>query len=199
MSELEYLKHASTLCPTSIVSMDWICEPNAIRKTGLSISKHVEKTVTSLGTILNLIEHSPKIRPIRFASGSYFDVIGVIQGWSIEDYLCCIDMLRDQGLILPHMAVGSLCRPNSEKQVIRILRAIKRELPDVKLHGLGVKTSVLKYPEAREILYSVDSAAWGHDCYALSGRDAKAPCLKNWYNKISNLAQQDHNQTKLLL
>ena len=198
MSEVAYFKHALSLNPNFIVSMDWMCEPNAIRKTGLSVKKHIENTVSSLWSILNFVER--KYGEIDNGASPLSilpTIIGVIQGWTIEDYLYCIGLLRDQGLILPYMGVGTLCRRNSEKQIIRILRTIKRELPGVKLHGFGIKTSVLKYPEARELLYSVDSAAWGHYCYNVSGKDAKAPILSEWYRKNDQLAQPHPNQTKL--
>jgi len=198
MSEASYLKHALSLNANLIVSMDWMCEPNVIKKTGLSVKKHIENTVSSLRTILNLADRIPEVRLMSASSPeSSFGIIGVIQGWSIEDYLCCIDLLREQDLILPYMGVGSLCRRNSEKQIIRILRTIKRELPNIKLHGFGVKTSVLKYPEARELLFSLDSAAWGHYCYNVSGKEAKAPVLTEWYRKVNSLAQSHPNQTKL--
>jgi hypothetical protein len=201
MSEAEYFKHALLLNPYLIVSMDWMCEPTIIKKTGLSVKKHIENTVFSLWTILNHVEKAhPKEKNGASFNSPFFSsdfILGVIQGWSIEDYLFCIDLLREQGLILPYMGVGTLCRRNSEKQIIRILRHIKRELPDVKLHGFGVKTSVLRYPEARELLYSVDSAAWGHYCYNASGKDAKSPILIKWYREVNRSAQLHPNQTKL--
>lgn len=198
MNEKQYLEHAHLLNPNLTVSMDWMCEPDIIKRTGLSIKEHIEKTVSSYWTILNIIDtHPGNIIESASSFNNIPGVLGVIQGWSIEDYLSCIDLLRDHDLIQPYMGVGTLCRRHSEKQILHILRAIKRELPNVQLHGFGVKTSILKYPEARELLYSIDSAAWGHYCYHLSGRQAKAPILSRWYKDIQKLANSDQKQSKL--
>jgi ribosomal protein L11 len=41
-----------------------------------------------------------------------------------------------------------------------ILKAIKAERPDLRLHGFGIKTTALSWEEVRDNLESADSMAW---------------------------------------
>lgn len=84
----------------------------------------------------------------------------VVQGWEISDYLSNLDILKDDGLLTGRLGIGSICRRGRTDEIVRIIRAIKANVPGwVKLHGFGVKTAVLG-TEARFLLHSVDSSSW---------------------------------------
>lgn len=133
--------------PDVFVCMDWMCEPGQIRKSGLSVEEHIKKTVSNASEILN--EYDGKSEPMV-----------VIQGWEIEDYLHCIDRLKEQDCIVERMGIGSICREGQKDRVKNIILSIKDELPNVKLHGFGIKKTFLKDKEIVDALYSSDSFAW---------------------------------------
>jgi hypothetical protein len=54
-----------------------------------------------------------------------------------------------------------VCRRNGNPNAIEdVLLAIKRERPDLRLHGFGIKVAALKRPTVRAVLHSADSMAW---------------------------------------
>jgi hypothetical protein len=59
------------------------------------------------------------------------------------------------------VGVGSVCKRNGNPDAIGdVLLAIKRERPDLRLHGFGIKVSALKRGTVRALLHSSDSMAW---------------------------------------
>lgn len=130
------------------VSQDWMCEAFIVKKTGLSVRKHQELT----------IERFDQLRAIDLC-GVY--LMPVLQGFAPADY---VEHLRMYGARLEHGAwvgVGSVCKRNgTPDQVGAVLHAIKRERPDLRLHGFGLKTTALAHPLARSLLFTADSMAW---------------------------------------
>ena len=62
------------------------------------------------------------------------------------------------------MGIGSICRRTKLDNIANIIKAIKKELPNVKLHGFGVKIKIFKlYPQTIKMLYSSDSSAWSYN------------------------------------
>ena len=51
-------------------------------------------------------------------------------------------------------------RQGSPGGIEALLRAIKTERPDIRLHGFGVKLTALKNAAVRELLDTADSMAW---------------------------------------
>lgn len=150
----EYLKHVEKWNPYYFVNMDWMCEPYQLKKTGKTVKEHQEQT---LDNQVKLMELSEGINP---------RLMGVIQGWSVDDYLSHIDMIRERGCLLDYMGVGSVCRRNSKTEILQILMRIKKEIPRTKLHAFGVKKDVFKDRLGQRIfdcLHSSDSMAWSYN------------------------------------
>jgi len=169
----EYLHYVELHQPTLFFNMDYICEPFVLQKTGMTVKQHQSKTLDNQIRIMDLLDN--------YDIKSNF--AGCIQGWQISDYLNCIDMLKEHGLITSIMGVGSICRRNSEYQIIKILEAIKQELPNTKLHGFGIKTDILKIPIVYKYLNSCDSMAW-----SFAGRKSKKLCMNCKYPNVKNCA-----------
>lgn len=144
----EYLDCIRRFKPDYFVNMDWMCEPAIIQKTGKSIWYHINATIENY---YNMVQ---KLSEVEIKQ-----CIPVIQGWEIKDYLYCIERYEKNGLITPYMGVGSVCRRGSAREIAKILSIIKGELPNVNLHGFGVKKSVIDLLPSN-ILYSIDSAAY---------------------------------------
>ncbi|GFJ76467.1 hypothetical protein Phou_006470 [Phytohabitans houttuyneae] len=128
---------------------DWMCEPQILAKTGLTIAAHQDYTVVNY---LRLRELAPEL-----------PIIPVVQGWTVGDYLRCVDRYATYGVDLTGaglVGVGSICRRQSTNQVKEILTALHRA-GVTRLHGFGVKTlGLAKYAD---LLASADSMAWSRE------------------------------------
>lgn len=124
---------------------DWMCEPMMLEKTGLTVAEHQARTV---GNFLDLKALDPAA-----------PIIPVLQGWTLDDYLHCIDLYDRSGVDLveePTVGLGSVCRRQSTKDIHRLVYEIAST--GLKLHGFGVKTSGLSM--YGDLLFSADSFAW---------------------------------------
>ena len=164
--------------PDFIAQQDWMCEDFILKKTGLSVKEHQTRTVD------NFLE----------LSGHADNIIPVIQGFTKNEYIDCIEMFLKAGVDLanyPTVGLGSICRRQSMDEVVEIVKYITSY--GIKLHGFGVKQVGLK--NMGHLLKSADSMAW-----SFNARHEKplpdcthnncASCIEyalNWYNKIINL------------
>ena len=79
----------------------------------------------------------------------------VLQGFTPQEYGDAIQFGAWVG-------VGSVCKRQGNPSTIEaVLMAIKRERPDLKLHGFGVKSTALSSGLVWQLLYSADSQAHG--------------------------------------
>jgi len=130
------------------VSQDYMCEPFALAKTGLTVEDHQRLTIERFVDLLQVSDDDTPILP-------------VLQGWKPEDYARHVEWYGD---LLPQNAwvgVGSVCKRNAKPEsVLEILRSVVSVRPDLNLHGFGLKVSALRNESIRSILYSSDSMAW---------------------------------------
>jgi hypothetical protein len=84
---------------------DWACEPDLLRQWDRSVEDHQQWT---------LRDH---IQTIEQADQSWLDAepIAVLQGYDVRDYLECIDLFRDHGLITDKMGIGSNLSPQPDR------------------------------------------------------------------------------------
>lgn len=149
---------------------DWMVEPHIVQKTGLSVWIHQQKTVASY---LELMYRAPDL-----------PWTPVIQGWTLDDYLRCVELYDAVGVdlsLLPVVGVGSVCRRQGTDEAVRIFRTL--EGLGINLHGFGVKTQGLQ--KAKDVMWSSDSMAWsfmGRRRAPLPGHEARhkncANCLE---------------------
>jgi hypothetical protein len=129
------------------VSQDYMTEPFILEKTGLTIADHQRLTIERYDKLLEC------------DTGVY--ILPVLQGYQPEEYVAHI---RQYGGRLGYgmwVGVGSVCKRNSKpEQIEAVLRAIKRERPDLRLHGFGLKITALGNKVVRDLLWSADSMAW---------------------------------------
>ncbi len=128
------------------VSQDYMCEPFILDKTSLTTKDHQLLTIQRYDSIRN-------------KTSAY--VMPVLQGYWPEEY---VRHIRNYGWRLAEgqwTGVGSVCKRNADIHAIeQVLMAIKRERPDLKLHGFGVKLTALQSSIVRDCLHSADSMAW---------------------------------------
>lgn len=137
--------------------MDWMCEPDQIARTGLTVIEHQRRTVANYVELRQLAPDLP--------------FVPVVQGWTVADYVRCVQMYADAGVDLaaqPIVGVGSVCRRSSPTAVWLVLSAL-HALGLRNLHGFGVSASVL--PLVADLLVSSDSQAWSS-----AARSETEPC-----------------------
>lgn len=126
---------------------DWMCEPMMLAKTGLDVDTHQRYTVNSVIQLRSLAPDLP--------------FIPVLQGWTLEDYLRCVELYRTRGIELrdePVVGIGSVCRRQAEDEIEEIVGTLAGM--GLRLHGFGVKTRGFRYAR---FLVSSDSMAWSMD------------------------------------
>lgn len=137
------------LNPDFYVPMDYSCEPEISRNLGLmSNRQRIE------GTVKNAVKLADWESHLRG------EMVPVIQGYSLDEYRYCLDLYDQAGLIRDYMAVGSMCRRISSKELNNLIPGIYYEAQKLgcsKLHFFGLKLS----PDLEiydEMIFSRDSA-----------------------------------------
>lgn len=124
---------------------DWVCEPFMIERTGLSVREHQRRTVANFIELRCLAPDLP--------------IIPVLQGWTRDEYLTCLDMYQSAGIDLANeqlVGLGSVCRRQSTDEIRRIVMRLAGL--GLRLHGFGVKSQGLSL--YGRYLISADSMAW---------------------------------------
>jgi hypothetical protein len=147
---LEYLlKHR----PHLYALRDYPCEPDLLESLGRTVPDQIQRTV----------DHHVKLYEKVAGHPLADSAVTVVQGWTRDQYLNCLDALRDHGLPMTHVAIGSVCRRGHDDDIAEIVLAVRNALPsDTHLHAFGVKGSVLRFREVVDALDSVDSAAYDY-------------------------------------
>lgn len=126
---------------------DWMCEPDILKKTGLTVEEHQRRTVENYLELRALAPELPWVP--------------VVQGWGwAGDYRRCVELYWDHGVDLrtcPTVGVGTVCRRQQTITARFILRELHELLGD-RLHGFGFKVTGLR--ECATLLRSADSLAW---------------------------------------
>jgi len=125
--------------------MDWMCEPFMLARTGRSVADHQATTVENY---LALRQAAPSL-----------PFVPVLQGWTLADYLACVDRYAANGVNLvaaPLVGLGSVCRRQATSEIGQIVTTLA-EL-GLRLHGFGVKRAGLARYAAG--LVGADSMAW---------------------------------------
>ncbi len=148
-STSEYAEAIEKWKPDIAWTMDYPCEPSVRKKGGYTPKQAQELTINNQ---IKLLDQNA-------------DTQMVVQGWTVSDYLENLDKIKDQGMLTAHLGIGSVCRRGQNREINHIIKAIHNSIPSwVKLHGFGVKVSLLKdTTDTRFYLYSVDSQSWGYE------------------------------------
>lgn len=172
----------------AVVTPDFMCEDYIFaqreKHTGIryTIAEHQRLTVYNYKALRRLLPAHIYLMP-------------VLQGFTPDEYVDCMRLYGDA--LKPGMwvGVGSVCkRQGSPKHIEEVLKAIKRERPDLKLHGFGVKkTSLIESATVVDLLHSADSQAHNFvgsrkpgDRKFHSGNDPKN-AIAYYYSVVNNL------------
>jgi hypothetical protein len=157
------------------VSQDYMCEPHMLERTGLSIAEHQRLTIERYDNLLCCDVGGVAIIP-------------VLQGYAPQDYVSHIRQYGDRLTPGIWVGVGSVCKRNGNVSAIEeVLLAIKRERPDLRLHGFGLKSTALRSGLVHDLLESADSMAWSFAA-RIAGRNG------NDWNEAKRWADAIHEQ-----
>lgn len=127
---------------------DWMCEPEIIAKTGLSVPEHQRRTVANFLDLRTLAPDLP--------------FIPALQGYEPDDYLRCIDASTAAGIDLtsePLVGLGSVCRRSHLRPIAALVSDLSTS--GIRLHGFGMKVQGLR--RFGWALASSDSSSWSLD------------------------------------
>lgn len=131
---------------------DWPVEPQVRDELDLTVEELQQKTLEDHIRVLDAVEHDSRVDA---------QPVAVLQGWEPDDYLRCLDMFRDHGLVTDVIGLGSVCRRGGLDDIQDVAHRVRRNLPPrVDLHGFGLKQTAVEQPQALTVFDSVDSAAW---------------------------------------
>lgn len=162
---------------------DYMCEPFVLKKTGLTIEDHINRTVQSFIDLSCLDPALPWLP--------------VVQGFTLKDYVTCVERYLAKGVDLttyPSVGVGSVCRRQNSSQIEVIIKELCSM--GLSLHGFGVKIGGIgRYAK---YLKSSDSMAWSRNARWEPPLDGClhpncANCLKYaliWRNKVISKIQE---------
>lgn len=140
------------------VSQDYMCEPFALRATGLDLATHQRLTLERYDALRVLVGDSAYVLP-------------VLQGYLPEHYAAHVCAYGERLAPGDWVGVGSVCKRNgSPREMAAVLRAVAQVRPDLRLHGFGAKLTALQSTEVRSLLHSADSMAWSYQARK-QGRD----------------------------
>jgi hypothetical protein len=150
-SVTNYANLVARLTPHFYATMDFACEPNLVDQAKSKIKTvrgRIEATVTNAVKLAEWENQLPG------------QMVPVIQGYTLREYLLCLLLYREVGLIRDYMAVGSMCQRTNSKELSELIPGIyhaAQRLGCTKLHFFGLKLS----PSLEiydEMIYSRDSA-----------------------------------------
>jgi hypothetical protein len=168
--------------------MDVPCEPEQSSPPW----PNIERTVQLLG------ECRAVAADYRYEGWHIADPMPVIQGWSMSQYLTCMDMMTKEleGEWPRLIGIGSVCRRHRTREIVHIVTALMGYLPDhVSVHLFGVKGEALDALKQHDRVASMDSQAWDLDaryctnwgeCRPESGHNPwqhRAAHLERWYER----------------
>lgn len=133
-----------------VASQDFMCEPFVLAKTGLTVEDHQRLTIE-------------RFDALKAAWSAPAPLLPVLQGFTLETYVRHLGAYGDRIPQGAWVGVGSVCKRQGDIRLVEdILVALKRERPDLRLHGFGVKLTALRSPVVRDLLHSADSMAWAY-------------------------------------
>lgn len=176
----EYSKGIDLWNPDIAWTMDYPCEIGVREKGKYTIKEAQSLTIDNTIKLMDLNE----------------GISMVVQGYEVQDYIEHIDTIKDQGLLTERMGIGTICRRGQLREITRVINAVRNNLPSwVKLHGFGVKYSILQ-TDSKFALFSADSQSWDyenryHDWitghYRGQTKIEKIPRLIEYVHKIEGL------------
>jgi hypothetical protein len=176
--------------PTFYATMDYPCEPNINRTMALRDNRQRIKATVDMAAQL-------------MAMGPMIDTgtaVPVLQGYTLDEYLYCLELYHRRGLVRPYMAVGSMCKRSNDVEILDLLPPIYEAAVSAgvkRLHLFGLKLSDVLKPlhgmiwsrDSAAVLFAPDAATkrrWGGRRWA-RGQKEKRYAFEYFWNNAEQL------------
>jgi len=173
-----------------VATLDYPCEPDINRSQLMTNKERIKKTVSNTVECYDLDKTLPWLP--------------VIQGYKLDEYLHCIDLYNEAGVISDYWAIGSLCSRKGNLRSIKYLltKLYELALSDVKIHAFGLNLPYIKDPQIFNILHSSDSAAWTFNytwgkATGLEIRETKRKAVLDYYIQVEDIFESHRGQETL--
>ena len=165
---------------TRVVTLDYPCEPDINRSRVSTNEERIQKTVSNAVECFQYDETIPWLP--------------VIQGYTIDEYLYCVDLYKEVGITSDYWAIGSICsRKGFPHKIRRIITTIADIVPH-KIHAFGLSLTYLYDPQIFNNIYSSDSAAW---VYGATKMAQKPQMILDYLEKLDYICSLHEGQTIL--
>lgn len=160
---------------------DFPCEPEISRKLGLmSNYERIQRTVK------NTIECMSHDIPAKW--------MPVLQGYIRQDYLTCLQLLKDEGVDLGDLiAIGSMCRRTDLRQIKDIFCNIQRGYSG-NIHLFGLTMNALKDSWLKDNISSCDTIGYTFGC---GGNGETIVAYNKLVDRINNLRHENTIQKEI--
>ena len=167
-----------------VATLDYPCEPEIDRSQLMTNEERITKTVSNAVLCVDTDKSLPWLP--------------VIQGYTIQEYLSCIEQYREAGLESDYWAIGSICsRKGSPYEIRNIVTKIKELHPKNKLHAFGLSLPYLADLQVFQSLYSSDSAAWNWGISGVNMRARKKTAALDYVDRVSKMIADFEGQSTL--
>ena len=145
----KYAEYIERMNPDYCINFDISCKPEKLKQYNLSVEQAQEISNENYWELVELLPIQP---------------LPVIQGQGVEDYLNHLEMMRRDNIPLDAVCIGSLVG-RDVIEGISIIEAVKKELPNSHIHGLGVSIPKLKNETLRLMLDSADGHGFSYNIW----------------------------------
>lgn len=143
----------SQLQPDFYGTPDYPCEPD--------ISRGLRGLMSNEERIKATVEQAVKLAELEPLLGRRPQMVPIIQGYSLDEYIYCLDLYKNAAMLRPYMAVGSMCRRANSPELLAILPRLHDYAESLGVHALhlfGLRLTCQVQAVAGHI-WSQDSAA----------------------------------------
>jgi len=129
--------------------MDYPCEPSINRKAFKTNKERIEKTVE------NAIKCFENEIPAKW--------IPVLQGYALDEYIFCLDLYKEHGILTDYIAIGSMCKRSNISEIVKIVYEIKKVYRG-KIHVFGLTIKALRNVALFNLIHSCDTIGYTFAC-----------------------------------
>lgn len=157
----EELMDPSPFYPWSVKQYhEWLSEFSDEFEWATAMDYACEERFDAVWDVDGRIEATIENTVAHFEYDPDYQVLPVLQGRSVDDYVYTYERLRDQGIPVDHIGLGTVCRLSSTSEIISVEQELRERIDTDTIHGFGVKVDSFKRGATFD---TADSAAWVYD------------------------------------
>lgn len=156
------LSHESPFYPWSVEQYhEWLADHSDTFEWAAVMDYACEERFDSLWSVEDRVDATIRntIRHFDVHNREY-DLVPVLQGRTLWDYIDCYDRLDAAGIPLDRVGLGTVCRLSSSEAIVELEQRLRERREFESIHGFGVKVDSFRRGATFE---TADSQAWVYD------------------------------------